>query len=152
MDLTEVLLETNAHTGFADEFCHASEACARVDNLPVSINAVLMAEACNIGLDLSSLTAANEKPRDLPVLLLPYTMQYMCDLGTYFSQSLSTMMTRKSIDTVLLSVAVDTLSQRQWNWFKLMKPMEPPPAMVASAILEHRHDTAAPTRLQDTGE
>ncbi|HDT1383967.1 TPA: hypothetical protein QHN47_004847 [Klebsiella aerogenes] len=62
------------------------------------------------------------------------------------------MMTRKSIDTVLLSVAVDTLSQRQWNWFKLMKPMEPPPAMVASAILEHRHDTAALTRLQDTGD
>lgn len=48
--LTELLLEINAHTGFADEFFHASEASARVDDLPVSISAVLMAEACNIGL------------------------------------------------------------------------------------------------------
>ncbi len=30
---------------------HASEASARVDDLPVSISAVLMAEACNIGLE-----------------------------------------------------------------------------------------------------
>ncbi len=51
MDLTELLLEINAHTGFADEFFHASEASARVDDLPVSISAVLMAEACNIGLE-----------------------------------------------------------------------------------------------------
>ncbi len=46
VDLTELLLEINAHTGFADEFFHASEASARVDDLPVSISAVLMAEAC----------------------------------------------------------------------------------------------------------
>ncbi|TIH97733.1 Tn3 family transposase, partial [Klebsiella pneumoniae] len=45
VDLTELLLEINAHTGFADEFFHASEASARVDDLPVSISAVLMAEA-----------------------------------------------------------------------------------------------------------
>ncbi|CAL1226274.1 Tn3 family transposase Tn2 (plasmid) [Escherichia coli] len=51
VDLTELLLEINAHTGFADEFFHASEASARVDDLPVSISAVLMAEACNIGLE-----------------------------------------------------------------------------------------------------
>lgn len=43
VDLTELLLEINAHTGFADEFFHASEASARVDDLPVSISAVLMA-------------------------------------------------------------------------------------------------------------
>ncbi|AXF78202.1 hypothetical protein LU631_03475 [Erwinia tracheiphila] len=61
------------------------------------------------------------------------------------------MMTRKSIDTVLLSVAADKLSQREWDWIKLMKPMAPPPAMVASAILEHRHDAAALTRLQEAG-
>ena len=61
------------------------------------------------------------------------------------------MMTRKSIDSVLLSVAADKLSQREWDWIKLMKPIDPPPAMVASAILEHRHDTAALTRLQDAG-
>jgi hypothetical protein len=59
------------------------------------------------------------------------------------------MMTRKSIDTILLSVAADKLSQREWDWLKLMKPMDPSPAMVASAILEHRHDTAALTRQQD---
>ena len=43
VDLTELLLEINAHTGFADEFFHASEASARVDDLPVSISAALMA-------------------------------------------------------------------------------------------------------------
>ncbi|EOS95349.1 IS1294 transposase [Erwinia tracheiphila PSU-1] len=32
-----------------------------------------------------------------------------------------------------------------------MKPMDSPPAMVASAILEHRNDTAALTHLQETG-
>lgn len=62
------------------------------------------------------------------------------------------MMTRKSIDTILLSVTADKLSQREWDWIKLMKPMDPPPAMVAGAILEHRHDTAALARLQDAGD
>lgn len=62
------------------------------------------------------------------------------------------MMTRKSIDTVLLSVAADKLSQREWDWIKLMKPMGPPPEMVANAILEHRHDMAALTRLQEAGK
>lgn len=61
------------------------------------------------------------------------------------------MMTRKSIDTILLSVAADKLSQREWDWIKLMKPMEPPPEMVANAILEHRHDTAALARLREAG-
>lgn len=32
------------------------------------------------------------------------------------------MMTRKSIDTLLFSVAADKLSQREWNWIKLMGP------------------------------
>ncbi|EGM2603933.1 hypothetical protein ILU62_004666 [Salmonella enterica] len=61
------------------------------------------------------------------------------------------MMTFKSIDTVLLLVAADKLSQREWDWIKLMKPMAPPLVMVVSAILEHRHDTAALTRLQGIG-
>ncbi len=52
------------------------------------------------------------------------------------------MMTRKSIDTVLFSVAADKLSQRERDWIKLMKPIDPPPAMVASAIPEHRHGIA----------
>jgi hypothetical protein len=75
----------------------------------------------------------------------------MYDLTTYFTQSLPHMMTRKNIDTVLLSVSADKLSQREWDWIKLMKPMDPPPAMVASAILEHRHETAALSRLQEAG-
>ncbi|WP_310608908.1 hypothetical protein [Buttiauxella brennerae] len=61
------------------------------------------------------------------------------------------MMTRKSIDNVLLSVAADKLSQREWDWIKLMKPMDPPPEMVANAILEHRNDAAALSRLQYAG-
>lgn len=51
VDLTELLLEINAHTGFADEFTHASEAGARMEGLTISICAVLLAEACNIGLE-----------------------------------------------------------------------------------------------------
>jgi len=51
VDLTELLLEINAHTGFADEFSHVSESNARADDLDISICAVLVAEACNIGLE-----------------------------------------------------------------------------------------------------
>ena len=76
----------------------------------------------------------------------------MYDLVTYFDCSaFSPMMPRKSIDTVLFSVSADKLSQREWDWIKLMKPMDPPPTMVASAILEHRNDTAVLTRLQEAG-
>ena len=51
VDLTELLLEIHTHTGFADEFTHVSEANARADDLTVSVCAVLLAEACNIGLE-----------------------------------------------------------------------------------------------------
>lgn len=51
VDLTELLLEIHTHTGFANEFTHVSEANARADDLAVSICAVLLAEACNIGLE-----------------------------------------------------------------------------------------------------
>jgi Domain of unknown function (DUF4158)/Tn3 transposase DDE domain len=51
IDLTELLLEIHARTGFADEFTHVSESNARAEGLAVSICAVLMAEACNIGLE-----------------------------------------------------------------------------------------------------
>jgi TnpA family transposase len=51
IDLTELLLEINAHTGFADEFTHISESNARANDLTVSICAVLLSEACNIGLE-----------------------------------------------------------------------------------------------------
>lgn len=51
VDLTELLLEIHAHTGFADEFAHVSESNARAEDLTTSICAVLLAEACNIGLE-----------------------------------------------------------------------------------------------------
>lgn len=51
VDLTELLLEIHAHTGFADEFTHVSESNARAADLTTSICAVLLAEACNIGLE-----------------------------------------------------------------------------------------------------
>jgi TnpA family transposase len=51
VDLTELLLEIHAHTGFIDEFTHVSESNARADDLIISVCAVLMAEACNIGLE-----------------------------------------------------------------------------------------------------
>ena len=51
VDLPDLLLEIHARTGFADEFTHISEGNARVKDLAISICAVLMAEACNIGLE-----------------------------------------------------------------------------------------------------
>ena len=51
VDLPEVLLEVHARTGFANEFTHISEGNARVEDLTTSICAVLLAEACNIGLE-----------------------------------------------------------------------------------------------------
>ncbi len=51
VDLTELLLEIHAHTGFADELTHVSESNARAEDLTISICAVLLAEACNIGLE-----------------------------------------------------------------------------------------------------
>ena len=45
-----MLLEINTHTNFTNEFVHVSEANARAENLSVSICAVLLSEACNIGL------------------------------------------------------------------------------------------------------
>jgi TnpA family transposase len=51
VDLTEILLEVQAWTNFASEFRHISEADARVSDLDLSLCAVLLAEACNIGLE-----------------------------------------------------------------------------------------------------
>jgi TnpA family transposase len=50
-DLPEALLEIHARTGFADEFIHISDNAARVADLPISLCAVLIAEACNIDLE-----------------------------------------------------------------------------------------------------
>ncbi|EHN94247.1 transposase [Escherichia coli E101] len=51
VDLTELLLEIDARTGFTHEFAHVSESGARTQDLHISLCAVLMAEACNIGLE-----------------------------------------------------------------------------------------------------
>jgi len=45
------ILEIQALTGFANEFAHVSEANARVEDIETSICAVLLAEACNIGIE-----------------------------------------------------------------------------------------------------
>ena len=51
VDLTEIVLEVLNWTQFADEFTHLSEGNARVANRALSICAVLVAEACNVGLE-----------------------------------------------------------------------------------------------------
>jgi TnpA family transposase len=51
VDLADILLEIGSRTGFAQEFRHLSETDSRIDDLDVSICAVLIAEACNIGLE-----------------------------------------------------------------------------------------------------
>jgi len=61
IDLPEALLEIHARTGFGNEFTHISESAARVADLPISLCAVLIAEACNI--DLETLVR-----RDVPAL------------------------------------------------------------------------------------
>jgi Tn3 transposase DDE domain len=51
VDLPEVLLEIAGRTGFTAAFTHVSERAARVTDLGVSVCAVLLAEACNTGLE-----------------------------------------------------------------------------------------------------
>jgi TnpA family transposase len=51
IDLPDLLLEVNAWTPYADEFTHISEGRPRVENISTSICAVLLAEACNVGLE-----------------------------------------------------------------------------------------------------
>lgn len=50
VDLPDVLLEVHSWTGFLSEFSHVSEASARMGQLSVSVAAILVAEACNVGL------------------------------------------------------------------------------------------------------
>ena len=51
VDLPELILEISARTGFTEAFTHISEQSARAVDLPVSLCAVLMSEACNTGLE-----------------------------------------------------------------------------------------------------
>jgi hypothetical protein len=50
-NLPELLLEINRWTGFADAFTHISQGSSRVNDLDISICAVLISNACNIGLE-----------------------------------------------------------------------------------------------------
>jgi TnpA family transposase len=51
VDLPEISLEVAARTDFAAKFTHVSERESRVDDLRISVCAVLIAEACNIGFE-----------------------------------------------------------------------------------------------------
>jgi len=51
IDLPELLLEVNTHTGFANEFVHITEQNSRIEHLDISVCATLLGEACNIGLE-----------------------------------------------------------------------------------------------------
>ena len=49
VELPDLLMEVHEWTGFLDTFTHASEHTARLADLEVSVAAVLIAEACNVG-------------------------------------------------------------------------------------------------------
>lgn len=51
IDLPELLLEVQQSIGFADEFTYVGEGGARVQDLHKSVCVVLIAEACNVGLE-----------------------------------------------------------------------------------------------------
>jgi hypothetical protein len=65
VDLPEILLEIAARTGFTSWFTHVSERQSRMTDPPTSLCAVLLAEACNIGLEplVRSDTAALRRAR-----------------------------------------------------------------------------------------
>jgi TnpA family transposase len=50
VDLPEILLEVHSWTGFLNAYAHVSGAASRMADLPLSVAAVLIAEACNVGL------------------------------------------------------------------------------------------------------
>jgi len=51
VDLPEIILEIAARTGFAAAFTHISERASRATDLELSLCAVLLGEACNIGIE-----------------------------------------------------------------------------------------------------
>ena len=61
VELPQLILETHVRTGFLDEFRHISEGASRASDLHISLCAVLVSEACNIGIE------AVAKP-DVPAL------------------------------------------------------------------------------------
>jgi len=51
VDLPEIFLEIAARTGFTELFIHVTERSARVTDINISVCAVLLAQACNIGFE-----------------------------------------------------------------------------------------------------
>ncbi|MDQ2729676.1 MAG: Tn3 family transposase, partial [Actinomycetota bacterium] len=49
VDLPDLILEVHGWTGCLGAYTHLSEATARMDDLPLSVAACLVAEACNLG-------------------------------------------------------------------------------------------------------
>lgn len=49
IDLPDLLMEVHGWTGCLDEYTHLTEADARMSELPLSVAACLVAEACNVG-------------------------------------------------------------------------------------------------------
>ncbi|MGG5173242.1 Tn3 family transposase [Pseudarthrobacter sp. J1738] len=50
VDLPEILLEVHSWTGFLDPYTHLSGSGPRMRDLPLSVAAVLISQACNVGL------------------------------------------------------------------------------------------------------
>ncbi len=50
IDLPDLLFEVNSWTGFLDAFVHLSDGTTRMKDLHTSVVALLVSEACNIGL------------------------------------------------------------------------------------------------------
>jgi hypothetical protein len=50
IDLPDLLLEVHGWTGFLDDYTNVGERGPRMDGLPVSVAALLVAGACNVGL------------------------------------------------------------------------------------------------------
>ncbi len=71
LDLPDLILEIQHRTQFADEFFHISESQARPPDVEISICAVLMADACNIGLE----AVVNEQHPALTVSRLRWVQQ-----------------------------------------------------------------------------
>lgn len=57
MDVPDLLLEANQSLGFTDSFRHLTESNTRMEGFHITMNAILLSEACNIG--LSPVTKGN---------------------------------------------------------------------------------------------
>ena len=71
VDLPQLMLDVHRFTGFTDAFTHLSRTQAHVNNFPVSLCAVLLAQGCNIGLD----AVANEQIEALTTSRLRWVQQ-----------------------------------------------------------------------------